>query len=77
MNSGKKLKEQIIDRVRALNTEDLRSVDAFIATLETKQRTVQEILSFAGAWKDLEEEVFLDLTENLPAQRKKGEGRIL
>lgn len=63
--------------MNSLSRDQLKDVDAFIDQLENGKHAKQKILSFAGAWKDLDEETFQDLTENLPAKRQKGSERIL
>lgn len=66
-----KLKDKIIHRVRTLNREQLENIDAYIDQLKEGKNAKHKILSFAGAWKDLDEDTFQDLTENLQANRKK------
>ena len=71
------LKDKIIRRIHTLSPEKLKEVDQFIDHLENHKNSKQKILSYAGAWKDLNEEVFLSLTEALHDNRKKGSKRML
>lgn len=71
------LKDQIIHRIHSLSPEKLKELDQFIDLLEHHKNSKQEILSFAGAWKDLNQDVFRSLTQDLHHNRKKGSKRIL
>lgn len=70
------LKNKIIDWINSLSYEKLLDLEQFLGQLETKNSTKESLLSLAGAWKDMDEEVFKDLTENLPHLRKEGIQRI-
>lgn len=72
-----KLKDRIINRINFLSRDKLKNIDEFIDKLENEKHSKQKILSFAGVWKDLDEETFQNLTENLHANRQKGSERIL
>ena len=50
------LKDKIIRRIDELSPEKLKEVDQFIDHLENHRNSKQKILSFSGAWKDLNEE---------------------
>ena len=62
MSQKEDLKEKIIDRIRTLDAQTLESLETFITSLEAKRQTVEEVLSFAGAWKDWDGESFLEVT---------------
>jgi hypothetical protein len=72
-----KLKDKIINRINSLSRDKLKNIDEFIDKLENERHSKQEVLTYAGVWKDLEEETFQDLTEHLHAKRKRGNERIL
>ncbi|MEQ9442062.1 MAG: hypothetical protein RIG62_23685 [Cyclobacteriaceae bacterium] len=71
------LKDKIIRRIDDLSPEKLKELDQYIDQLENHKNSKQKILSFSGGWRDLDEEVFLSLTEILHDNRKKGSKRIL
>ncbi len=75
-NDTKDIKERLVKRIYALDTDDLKNVEAFISNMPTKKSFTGDVLSFAGAWHDLDDEVFLDLTENLFVNRREGNSRI-
>lgn len=72
----KELKERLIERIHTLDVDNLENVESFISNLTTEKRSVGDVLSFAGAWHDLDDEVFLDLTKNLSTNRQEGNSRI-
>jgi len=75
-DTNNKLKDKIIKRIDSLSQDKLKNIDEFIDKLEKEKASKEKILSFAGAWKDLDEETFQDLTENLHSKRQKGNERI-
>lgn len=74
--SSEELKVKIIERINTLSTDKLKNVDEFINQLEVETDHTQKTLSFAGAWKDMDEELFKDLTDKLHTNRQEGEDRI-
>ncbi len=71
-----KLKDKIINRISSMSRERLKNIDEYIDQLEEKNKKKQEILSFAGSWKDIDKEVFNDLTDRLQENRILGTDRI-
>jgi hypothetical protein len=71
-----KLKDKIINRISSMSRDRLKNIDEYIDQLEQKNKKKQEILSFAGSWKDIDEEVFNDFTDHLHANRTLGNDRI-
>ena len=72
----KELKERLIKRIHILDADDLADVETFMSSLAFEKRSVGDVLSFAGAWDDIDDEVFSDLTENLFINRREGTSRI-
>jgi len=72
-----KIKNKIIQKVKSLSPENLKTLDEFLNQLEHEDKLKDEILSFAGAFNEMDEDFFNDLTEDLPANRTKGTIRIL
>ncbi len=71
-----KLKERIIERINSMSGANLKSLDEFIDGMGIGRQSKDVTLSFSGKWKDMDEEIFQDLTENLQTRRLKGKGRI-
>ncbi len=73
----KELKGELINRISNLSEEKLKSLEEFIDSLEKVNSSKERILSFAGIFKNLDDEIYGDLTENLHMNRLKGNNRII
>ncbi len=73
------LYQSILLTLGQISSEDLVEVDAFLKQLlQKKQSAKSEILEFAGIWKeDFDEELFEELTTELPNKRLKEDRPIL
>jgi len=69
MISTEELKEKLKKRIDNLSKDKLNDVSHFMESLETKNNR-ENILSFAGSWKALDDETFNELTNNLQQRRK-------
>jgi hypothetical protein len=70
-------RNQILRRISRIPNDKLKELDDYVSKLEqdnnnNKKRT----LSFAGAWRDIDNSVFDDLTNNLINNRQKNRRRI-
>jgi hypothetical protein len=70
------LKKRIIKRINSMSGANLKSIDEFIDGMGIDRQSKDITLSFSGKWKDMDEEIFQDLTENLQTRRLKGKERI-
>jgi len=70
------LRDKIIHRINSLSQDKLENVNEYIDMLEGTEQCKQKILSSAGIWKDIDEDVFQSLTVNLHANRQQGSKRI-
>ena len=59
------IKNEIINQIDNISDDMLLELLSFVKQLSEKSRK-ERILSFAGIWKDLDDEIFDDLTKNLP-----------
>lgn len=71
----KELRNRIIDRINKLSTEKLENVDHFIDRIE-KINNKEEILSYAGSWEDIDDDLFKELTMDLHQKRSSERKRI-
>ena len=71
MSDSAKIKIEIFQRIELFPKQKLRQVLSFLKTLEKEEKNNQEgnIDSFAGVWKDMDEDFFEDLTTNLQHNR--------
>ncbi len=56
-------------RIKRVPENRLKELDEYVAGLEQKMNQRERILSYAGVWKNIDDEVFDDLTENLLTKR--------
>jgi len=69
MMSIRELKERLKKRIDSLSEDKLNDVSNFMESIE-KRNQKGKLLSFAGSWKDLEDEIFNDLSRDLEDRRK-------
>jgi len=69
-------RNQILRRISQIPKDKLKELDEYISNLEQEKNIKKKTLSYAGAWKDIDDSVFDDLTINLIANRQKNRHRI-
>jgi len=69
MTASQKLRDDIHKRIEKLPTDQLQELLIFLISLEKDATHIEKVLSFAGIFKDLDDEVFNDLTINLHENR--------
>jgi len=69
-------RNQILRRISRIPKEKLQELDDFVATLELENSNKQMTLSLAGAWNDIDNSIFEDLTNNLINRRQTNRRRI-
>lgn len=69
-------RNQILRRVSRIPKDKLKELDEYISTLENESEKKKRTLSFAGAWKDIDDSVLDDFTEKLISNRQKNRKRI-
>ncbi|MFO7925027.1 MAG: hypothetical protein R6U58_15190 [Bacteroidales bacterium] len=76
MTSDTQIRHQLIRRIQRIRADKLRQLDDYAAKLEENISNKEKILSFAGAWENIEGEIFNELTDNLINRRQKNKRRI-
>jgi hypothetical protein len=76
MKTDVQIRSQILKRVQKIPSNRLDELNEFISKLERNAGKKDLILSFAGAWENIEDSIFQDFTENLTSNRKKNRSRI-
>jgi hypothetical protein len=56
-------RNQILRRISQIPKDRLKELDEYISNLEQEKNIKKKTLSFAGAWKDIDDSVFDDLTK--------------
>jgi len=76
MISDSQIRSQIIRQIQRIPPEKLKELEEFISNLDQSITKKAKILSFAGAWLNIDDSVFNELTENLIANRLKNRRRF-
>lgn len=69
-------RNQILRRISRIPKDKLKELDEYIAKLEHEVGRDNKTLSFAGAWKDMDESILDDFTKRLISNRQKNRRRI-
>lgn len=69
-------RNQILRRISQIPKDKLKELDEYISNLEQEKNIKKKTMSFAGAWQDIDDSVFNDLTINLIDNRRKNRQRI-
>lgn len=69
-------RNQLLRRISKIPKDKLDELEEFIANLEKVTAKKRNVLSFAGAWKDIDNSILDDFTENLIDNRRKNRPRI-
>lgn len=69
-------RNQILKRISKIPKEKLKALDEYISKLEHEPAKKNRTLSFAGAWKDMDESILDDFTKKLIRNRQKNRPRI-
>lgn len=75
MRTDTQRRQQILKKIYRVPSDKLEELDDFVSKLELKTDNKDQIMSFAGAWQDLDESVFKELTDNLINNRQRNKRR--
>jgi hypothetical protein len=76
MITDKQRRNQIIRRIQRISPDKIKRLQDFIDKLEENTPSKKKVSSYAGAWSDIDEDLFNDLTENLISKRQKNKRRF-
>ena len=76
MTSDTQIRYQLIRRIQRIRADKLRQLDDYAAQLEENITNKEKILSFAGAWENIDGDIFNELTDNLITRRQRNKRRI-
>ena len=76
MITDKQRKNQILRRIQKLSPDKIKELHEFMDQLEQETPKKGKILSYAGAWSDMDESTLNDLTKNLISSRQKNKRRF-
>lgn len=69
MTVKNRLRNNLIRKIQQLSTDKLTEVSNLLGKMEGKLKSKEKTLLLAGSWKDLDENLFSNLTENLHTNR--------
>lgn len=76
MNTEIQIRSQILMRIKKIPSSKLKELNDFVSKLERSEGKKDRILSFAGAWENMETATIDEFTKNLIANRQENRGRI-
>lgn len=76
MVTDKQIRNQILRRISKFSSDKLKELDEYISKLDQGTSKRNKTMSYAGAWKDIDDSVFEDFTTNLISNRHKNRQRI-
>lgn len=71
MNVKNRLRNNLIRKIQQLSTDKLTEVTNLLSKIEDQFKSKDKTLKLAGAWKDLGDDIVINLTENLHDNRSK------
>lgn len=76
MITDKQRRNQIWSKVQKMPSDRLKKLHEYIKQLEKSSSGKRKVLSYAGTWKDLDNELFKELTDNLISNRQRNKRRF-
>jgi len=71
MKTEAQIRNLLVKKVLEVPANKLKLLSDFFSKIEgIRMNKGEDILSFSGAWKDLDDDAFKDLTDNLNQNRK-------
>ncbi len=76
MISDTQIRNQLLRRIHRIRADKLKQLDDYAAKLEESINNKEKILSFAGAWENIDDDLFNDFTDKLITRRQRNKRRI-
>jgi len=76
MISDTQIRNQLLRRIHRIRADKLRQLDDYAAKLEETFNNKDKILSFAGAWENIDDDLFNDFTDRLITRRQRSKRRV-
>ncbi len=70
-----KIRNQILKKIERMSGEQLSKLDKYLKKLASEKTKKDSILSYAGAWKDMDDDIFREFTTDLITRRQKNKRR--
>ncbi len=76
MKTNTQIRNRILRKIQRIPADRLKELEVFVSKLEETTNKKEKNLSFAGAWKNIDDNLFNELTENLLDRRRRNKRRI-
>ena len=76
MISESQIRNHLLRRIYRIPLEKLKEISDFVSKIEEKAVNKPKVLSYAGAWKNLDDSVFQHLTRDLIKNRQRNKRRF-
>ncbi len=76
MSIDTQIRSKLLRKIQRIPSNRLKEIDDFISLMESSTNKKDKNLSFAGAWANIDDSVFVNLTDNLIENREKNKRRI-
>ena len=71
MTVKNRLRNNLIRKIQQLSTDKLTEINNLLGKIENQFKSKEKTLKLAGSWKDMDEYIFINLTEKLHDNRAK------
>lgn len=69
MNVKNRLRNTLVRKLQQLSTDKLTEVNNLLGKIESKLKSKDKTLELAGTWKDLDDNLFIEMTDKLHENR--------
>lgn len=69
MNVKNRLRNTLVRKLQQLSTDKLTEVNNLLSKIESKLKSKDKTLELAGTWKDLDDNLFIEMTDKLHENR--------
>jgi hypothetical protein len=69
------MRKRLIKKIQQIPEDKLQKIDVFLEELDDSIGKKEVIISYAGAWKDLDNSILEEFTEGLKTRRESNRGR--
>ena len=76
MITDKQRRTQILRKIQNMPPDKLKKLQDYVNELEKETPRKRKVLSYAGAWSDIDDATLKDLTDNIISRRKKNKRRF-
>ena len=74
--SNTQVRTRLLRIIQNIPSNKLKEIESYLSKLEIQHPKTDKNFKYAGAWKDIDEELFEDFTENLIERREKNLRRL-